>query len=290
MPDPDHAPHHAPGNAAQADFWTSGPGVKWAALHETLDGLFTQVTAELLARARPRPGEVALDIGCGAGDTTLAAADRAGAEGHVEGLDISATLLAVARRRAGGRPDVRFTLADAQTHPFPADGADLVLSRFGMMFFSDPAMALGNLRRALKPGGRIVFVAWADVARNPWNREAKAAGVARLGAVPPDVPREPGQFAFAEIDYVTGLLAGAGFAAVAAEECDTRLRVAGRAAEAAALATEIGPVSRLIREKGGTDADRAAIAADLASRFRRFETAERVEVPAVVNVFAAVRP
>lgn len=286
MPDPDHAP----GNAAQADFWTSGPGVKWAALHETLDGLFAQVTAELLARARPRPGETAFDIGCGAGDTTLAAADRIGGGGHVEGIDISATLLAVARRRAGGRRDVSFTLADAQTHPFPADAADLVLSRFGMMFFADPAMALANLGRALKPGGRIVFVTWADLARNPWNREARAAGVARLGAVPPDPPREPGQFAFAEIDYVTGLLAGAGFDAVAAEECETRLRVAGRATEAAALAAEIGPVSRLMREKGGTEADRAAISAELARRFRPYETAAGVEVPAVVNLFSAVRP
>jgi SAM-dependent methyltransferase len=289
MPDPDHAP----GNARQADFWTSGPGVKWAALHEALDGLFAQVTAELLARAQPRPGEVALDIGWGAGDSTLAAADRIGTGGHtgghVEGLDISATLLAVARRRAGKRPDVTFTLADAQTHPFGADGADLILSRFGMMFFSDPAMALGNLRRALKPGGRIVFVTWADLARNPWNREAKAAGVARLGAVPADLPREPGQFAFAEIDYVTDLLAGAGFGAIAAEECETLLRVSGRAEQAAALATEIGPVSRLMREKGGTEADRRLIAEDLAGRFRRFETLGGVEVPAVVNFFAAVR-
>lgn len=286
MPDSDHAP----GNAGQADFWTSGPGVKWAALHETLDGLFARATAELLARAQPRPGEVALDIGCGAGDTTLAAADRTGTDGHVEGLDISATLLAVARRRAGGRHDVHFTLADAQTHPFRADGADLVLSRFGMMFFSDPATALGNLRRALKPGGRIVFVTWAEVTRNPGNREAKAAGVARLGAVPPDAPREPGQFAFAEIGYVTDLLAQAGFAAITAEEAETWLRVAGGAEQAAALAAEIGPVSRLMREKGGTDADRHAIVADLAGRFRRFETTDGVEVPAVVNVFAAVRP
>lgn len=286
MPDPSPAP----GNAGQADFWTAGPGVRWAALHEALDGLFAQATAELLARAQPRPGEVALDIGCGAGDTTLAAADRTGAGGHVEGIDISETLLGVARRRAGGRPDVSFTLADAQTHAFRADGADLVLSRFGMMFFSDPATALGNLRRALKPGGRIVFLTWAEVARNPWNREAKAAGVARLGAVPPDAPREPGQFAFAEIGYVADLLAQAGFAAITGEEAETRLRVPGRAEQAAALAAEIGPVSRLMREKGGTDADRHAIVADLAGRFRRFETAGRVEVPAVVNVFAALRP
>lgn len=283
-------PDHAPGNAGQADFWTSGPGVKWAALHGALDGLVAEVTAGLLARAALRPGQIALDIGCGAGDTTLAAADGTGAGGHVEGLDISDTLLAVARRRAGGRPDVSFTLADAQTRRFPADGADLILSRFGMMFFSDPAMALGNLARALKPGGRIVFVTWADLARNPWNREAKAAGVARLGAVPPDAPREPGQFAFAEIDYVTGLLADAGFGAVAAEEVGTRLRVPGRAEQAAALAVEIGPVSRLMRVKGGTEADRAAIAADLARRFRPFETAAGVEVPAMVNFFAAVRP
>lgn len=283
-------PDHAPGNAGQADFWTSGPGVKWAALHEALDGLVAEVTAGLLARAALRPGQIALDIGCGAGDTTLAAADGTGAGGHVEGLDISDTLLAVARRRAGARPDVSFTLADVQTRRFPADGADLALSRFGMMFFADPAMALGNMARALKPGGRIVFVTWADLARNPWNREAKAAGIARLGAVPPDPPREPGQFAFADIAYVTELLAGAGFAAIAAEEVATRLRVAGRAPEAAALAAEIGPVSRLMREKAGTEADRAAITADLARRFRPFETAEGVEVPAVVNFFAAVRP
>lgn len=286
MPDPDHAP----GNAGQADFWTSGPGVKWAALHEPLDRLFARITSELLARAQPRPGDVALDIGCGAGDTTLAAADRIGSDGHVEGLDISDTLLAVARRRAAGRADVTFTLADAQTHRFFADGADLVLSRFGMMFFADPAAALGNLARALKPGGRIVFVTWADLARNPWNREAKAAGAARLGTAPPDAPREPGQFAFAEIGYVADLLAGAGFAAIAAEEVGSRLCVPGRAEQAAALASEIGPVSRLMREKAGTEADRRVIAGDLAGRFRQFETADGVEVPAAVNFFTAVRP
>ncbi|WP_347311111.1 class I SAM-dependent methyltransferase [Defluviimonas sp. SAOS-178_SWC] len=277
-------------NAGQAEFWTSGPGLKWAAQHARLDALFAPVTAELLDRAAIAPGENVLDIGCGAGDSTLAAADRAGLNGRSTGLDISETLLAVARRRAAGRSGIDFILADAQTHPFPTETHDLLISRFGLMFFSDPVAGFRNLARALKPGARVAFVTWARMEENPWNRDAKAAGVARLGPVPADEPRAPGQFAFAEIGYVTDILASAGFTGITGEEATSHLSVAGSAGDAAELATSIGPVSRILRDKGGTEADRAAIATDLADLFRPYEGADGVRVPAVLNFFSARRP
>ena len=277
-------------NAGQAAFWTTGPGLKWAALHARLDALFAPITAELLDRAATAPGENVLDIGCGAGDSTLAAAQRAGPEGRATGLDISETLLAVARQRAAGRPETRFVLADAQTHDFAPASYDLLLSRFGLMFFADPVAGFRNLARALRPGGRAVFVTWARMEANPWNRDAKAAGVARLGPVPVDDPRAPGQFAFAEVGYVTDILARAGFTEIAGEEVPGHLHVAGRAEDAAELATYIGPVSRILRENGGTEADRAAISADLANLFRAYEGPDAVRVPALLNYFSARRP
>ncbi|KAB2878077.1 MAG: methyltransferase domain-containing protein, partial [Albidovulum sp.] len=101
-----------PANAAQAAFWTTGPGRLWAVEHARLDALMAPATAVLLDRAAIRPGENVLDIGCGAGATTLAAAERAAPGGRVTGLDISETLLAIARHRAGGRPNVAFLEAD----------------------------------------------------------------------------------------------------------------------------------------------------------------------------------
>lgn len=277
-------------NAGQAAFWTTGPGLKWAAHHARLDALFAPIMAELLTRAAIAPGEHVLDIGCGAGDSTLAAAECAGPRGRATGLDISETLLAVARDRAAGRPGTAFVLADAQTHAFTPETHDLLLSRFGLMFFADPVAGFRNLARALKPGARVHFVTWARVEANPWNRDAKDAGVARLGPVPADDPRAPGQFAFAEIDYVTDILANAGFTGIAGEEAGSHLHVAGPAEEAADLATGIGPVSRILREKGGTEADRIAIAADLAGRFRAYEGPDGVRVPALLNYFSARRP
>ncbi|KAB2877768.1 MAG: class I SAM-dependent methyltransferase, partial [Albidovulum sp.] len=219
----------------------------------------------------------------------IAAAERAAPGGRVTGLDISETLLAIARHRAGGRPNVAFLEADAQTHRFDPASQDAILSRHGLMFFADPLAAFRNLAVALRPGGRIVFLAWADARLNPWVREARAAAEARLGPVPPDPPRTPGMFAFTDRDHVAGLLAAAGFTGIAAEALRTELHLEGTAGDAAALAAAIGPVNYVVRVRGGTESDRVAIAADLATRFRRFETPQGMRVPAVMNLFAARR-
>jgi SAM-dependent methyltransferase len=277
-------------NAGQAEFWNAAPGQKWARYRDRLDALFTEITETLLARAEVAPGESVLDIGCGAGATTLAAADRAGPSGRVEGVDISETLLAEARARATGRGTVSFRLADVQTHDFPAGAFDLALSRFGCMFFADPVAAHANIGRALRRGGRAVLMSWDAAERNPWSHLPRAAAVARLGPVPVDGPRVPGQFAFAEIGYVEDILASAGFTGITVETLDTHLRAGATATEAADLATLIGPVSRIMAEHGGTEDDRLAIAAELERALAPFAGPKGVRVPARVNLFTARWP
>ena len=274
-------------NAGQAQFWSDVPGQKWARHHVALDQLFNSITQDLLNRAAPAQGSRMLDIGCGCGDTTLRAADAVGEAGHVDGVDISDVLLSVARERAAGRANVTLTQADAQTHPFPAGAFDALISRFGLMFFADPVAAFANLSRALKPGAALTFVSWAPAADNPWSHITKTVGMARLGTVPPDEPREPGQFAFAEPAYVESILSDAGLTGITHETVDTHLACPGNAGNAADLATSIGPVSRLMREKNGTEQDRAAIMADVAAEFARYERADGVYVPARVHFFHA---
>jgi ubiquinone/menaquinone biosynthesis C-methylase UbiE len=125
-----------------------------------MDRSLHEIGRLLLERAAIRPGERVIDVGCGSGATTLAAAPLVGAQGSVLGVDVSEPMLAVARRRAAGLGNVRFVAADAQTHAFEPGAQDLVLSRFGVMFFDDPPRAFASLRRALRPGGRLCFVCW----------------------------------------------------------------------------------------------------------------------------------
>lgn len=147
-------------NAAQAEYWSSAPGRKWVALQDPMDAALSAVNALLLARAAPGPGEAVLEIGCGAGATTLAFAERVGPAGSVLAVDISPPLLARARDRAANHGSrVNFIEADAQTHHFQAASVDLIVSRFGIMFFEDPVAAFANMLTALRPGGRLVAAA-----------------------------------------------------------------------------------------------------------------------------------
>jgi SAM-dependent methyltransferase len=111
-----------------------------------------------------------LDVGCGTGVSTRRAA-RAATQGRVLGVDVSAPLVEHARLLAaqGGLAHTEFAVADAQTHPFPAAGFDVVISRFGVMFFADPRAAFANLARALRPGGRLAVLVWQRAADNEWS-------------------------------------------------------------------------------------------------------------------------
>jgi SAM-dependent methyltransferase len=244
------------GNDEQVDYWNGPAGRTWVDVQERLDAMLAPITAVLLARAEPRAGERAVDVGCGCGDTTIALAKRGTA---VWGIDISEPMLAHARARAAGLQQLAFSRTDAATQAFTPDH-QLVLSRFGVMFFAEPSAAFANLRSALTADGRLVFSAWQAPALNPW---VAVAGRAVQPFLPepdhaPD-PRAPGPFAFADADYLRGILEGAGYTDIELEPFTTRLQMAEDLDSAMDFLGAVGPLARVLKE---LDADARAPALD----------------------------
>ncbi len=181
-------------NADQVAFWNGLTGEKWARSHAQLDHAFAPLTASLLAHANPHPGEAAVDVGCGCGDLTLAVARGLGTGGRVLAIDVSAPMLVEAKVRAeqegpGPSATIEWALQDASTHAFAPGAYDLVVSRFGVMFFADPVAAFTNLRRALKAGGRLAMLCWRPMEENAWFSVPRASV---LPLVPPPEPVPPG--------------------------------------------------------------------------------------------------
>jgi len=196
--------------AEQAAFW-NGPGAKgWLAARDRIERGIAGYGADALAAAAARPGERVLDIGCGPGVSSRALAEAVGAEGQVLGLDIAAPLIEAARV-AGGPPHLSYATADAATHGFSPASFDLLFSRFGVMFFADPVAAFANLRRALKPGGRLAFVCWRTLRENPWGLVPILAAAPHLPPLPRPGPEEPGQYSFGDRARVERILAASGF-------------------------------------------------------------------------------
>src|SRR4249919_2466186 len=187
-------------NRDEAARWNESSGPVWVELQDVLDRMYAPFEALLTEEAFPREGGRVLDIGCGAGATTLALARRLGPGGLCLGVDISAPLLAAARARAATEQltTAQFREADAQTHEFEAGAFDAVVSRFGVMFFDDPVAAFANIRRAARPGAALTFVAWRSPADNPFLTAAARAVAPLLPSMRPAGPTAPGQFAFAD--------------------------------------------------------------------------------------------
>ena len=274
-------------NALQADYWNSESGKVWLQIEGFMDTALAPVLARLLARLLISPGERVLDIGCGTGASTLAAAALAGPSGHVMGLDISAPLLDRARQRAQHVPGVGFVLADAQTYAFIPASHDAVLSRFGVMFFSDPEAAFANIASALLPGGRMVFAAWAPIEGNPWFKVPRDVAVDRLGRPAPSDPLAPGPLAFQDPDRVRGILRAAGLADVQVVTEELLLTPPGSLAEVAKTVTRVGPASRIIAERAGTEADAQAIINGVMQEFAGFAVAGALALPATIHLVSA---
>jgi SAM-dependent methyltransferase len=276
-------------NSAQADYWSSEAGYQWIAQESFMDAMRAAILGRLLERAAIRPNESLLDVGCGTGASTLAAAIRTGPAGHVTGLDIAEQLLNRARKRSddAGLKNTSFVLADAQTYSFSPESFDAIISRFGLMFFDDPVAAFANMARGLKPDGRLVFAAWAPATENPWYLIPRDAAIARLGKPAPADPFAPGQFAFQDMERVTKLMAQAGLKGVRGEAEMVPLIPSVTVGEAAKVATGSGPAARIMKEFSGTEADAAAIESVVAEAFMKFETGKGMSVPATIHFFSA---
>lgn len=235
--------------------WRAQVGRSWAQNYALTDRSFTGLTQVLLDRAAPLVGRSVLDVGCGAGELSLALA-RQNPEAQVLGVDISPDLIAVAQARAAGIANASFVEADAGAAQDTGFAADLVVSRHGVMFFPDPVRAFANIRGGAGQGARLLFSCFRAPAENDW-----AAGLARLlGLAPSPDPRAPGPFAFADAPYVQGLLTAAGWRDPALEAVDFAY-VAGAGEDpvedALGLFRRIGPAASHLRELAGAPLEAA---------------------------------
>jgi len=273
-------------NAAQAAYWNEIAGPSWAEFQEGLDRQVAPLGRRAMAALAPKPGERILDIGCGAGQTSLELAQAVGAGGTVLAVDLSEPLLDIARRRTGGTPGLEIAQGDAQTFAFAAGAFDAAFSRFGVMFFADPPAAFANIRRALKPGGRLAFVCWRTPGENPIMRlPMEAAGPLAPPPSPPE-PGAPGPFAFADPDRVRGILASAGFTAVELAAHDQKVG-SGDLETALALALRIGPLGALLRENPGL---REAVAPRVRAALAEHDGPEGPMLDAAVWIVTARAP
>lgn len=237
------------GNQAQIDYWNGEVGQRWAENHPALDAAFALFTETLFAAAGLAPGERVLDIGCGAGETTLWAARQVGPSGRVTGADVSEPLLDTARAREAAQPTgaapVEWLRADVQIHAFGAR-FDHALSRFGVMFFDDSAAAFANIRASLVEGGRLRFLCWRALAENPWAALPRAAVMPLVPESEAPPPEAPGPFRFALRDTLRPILEETGFRDIAFEPVNRTMRVGQTPDSAAGFVVTRGPVARLL--------------------------------------------
>ena len=265
----------------QFNDWNGPSGDNWVTRQESQDFVLAPISALLFAAAKLAPGERVLDIGCGCGDSTLEAARRVGPGGEAFGVDISTPMVSRAIERAArGKFAARFAVADAADYPFAPGAYDALISRFGVMFFAEPGKAFANLRKALKPGGRIAFVCWQPVKSQEWMIVPLRAALKHVPRLPEPDPDEPGPFAFADPDKVKRILTGAGFSSPVFTPAEVVLDIAaGQGFESALVgATTIGPASRALRE--ASEAQRAAGVDEIRRAIAPFAHGESVRLEA----------
>ncbi|MEU9144567.1 class I SAM-dependent methyltransferase [Streptomyces sp. NPDC048349] len=237
-------------NTAQAEAWNGYEGEQWARSAERWDAVNDGFNQPLLDAAAIAETDRVLDIGCGAGRTTRLAALRA-ERGRALGLDLSGPMLERARSSAlrEGRGNVSFVQGDAQVHTFEDGAFDVVISRYGMTFFTDPVTAFANLHRALRPGGRLAFICAAEAGANEWLR-----AMASLEHILPlrgfGLPGAPGMFSLTEPDRIRALLTASGFAGVGVQPVEAYGNWGVDAADAAAFLLDSGPGHHLLNQVG----------------------------------------
>lgn len=276
----------------QTAYWNGPQGERWVREREATDRAFSAFAEKLLGHAAAAAalvqGARVLDVGCGCGTTTLAAADAAGSQGTVVGVDLSAPMIACARQRSLGRPNVAYVLADASEHAFDTT-FDTAISRFGVMFFRQPVLAFARLCGVLRPGGSLTFVCWRAQQENEW---VAVPGSALDPFVPADssrAPGDPGPFSMSDPGQVAAILGDAGFSDISVEpfDADVVLSVAGLS-DAVRFAMTTGPSAARLRE--ADDVTKARVSEALARRLAPFVASDRVALRGAVWLATATRP
>lgn len=219
----------------------------WAEVRDLLELQLAPLGRRAIAALFPGPGERILDIGCGGGETTLELAKAVAPHGTVVGVDLSAAVLAFARRAGKECHQAQFVVADAQVYPFEPASFDAAFSRFGVMFFADPTAAFINIHRSLRPNGRLAFVCWRTLEENPLDSLPLSAAIDHLPPQPALDPDSPGPFSFADPDRTRGILESTGFVQVEISAHDA-LVGSGSLDAMLAVCTRVGALGKVLRE------------------------------------------
>ncbi|MEV7969829.1 class I SAM-dependent methyltransferase [Sphaerisporangium sp. NPDC088356] len=280
---------HSIVNTQQAEAWNGYEGNHWADNRDRYDAVNSGFNGYLLDAASIGEHDRVLDVGCGNGQVTRLAARRA-PQGHALGLDLSAPMLRQARATAAeeGVANAAFEEGDAQVHPFPSAGFDVAVSRFAIMFFTDPVAAFANIGRALRPGSRVAFLSLRSMEHN----DLGAVFAAMAKRLPPPAAREkpdgPGPESLADPARIHEVLTGAGFDDVVTTSVEAP-QVWGRHAEdAAGFLCAWGPVQHRLGQVDPASAARARAA--LAEALRPFEEPDAVRLRGAAWLITATRP
>jgi ubiquinone/menaquinone biosynthesis C-methylase UbiE len=274
-------------NTDQYAAWNGDSGRRWIADPDRRDRVMAPIADALLDAARLGSSDRVLDIGCGCGATTLAAARAVARTGKVHGVDLSAPMLEVARRRAeaAGLTNVRLEQADAQTHRLPRGSFDVAISRFGTMFFADPDAAFANLAPALRPGGRLCITTWQRLDANEW-LAIPGAELLRYGS-PPETTGA-GMFAQSDPSDISSTLAAAGFTAVEVTPIAVVLNVGADPGDAVDYLADTG-VGRAVLDTV-PEPDRPAALDAVRTVLAEHQTPRGVELGAAIWITCAIRP
>ena len=274
-------------NADQIAYWNGPGGQRWADRQQAQDILLAPVADILIDRAKTKAGESVVDVGCGSGAISIALAQKVGPSGHVLGIDISGPMLARARQIAPAGLPIDFALADATVYPFEPKNFDLLASRFGVMFFAEPARSFANMRKALRPSGRLAFACWREPRENPFFMAPLQAVYKHVPKLPQQGPEDPGPFSFSSEARVQRILSEAGFTGIAMEPCNLSLDIAvGRGLDAAVeSALEIGPSARALAEQPPDLV--AAAARSIREALAPFARGQTVPLPASIWIVTA---
>lgn len=261
----------------------------WARRRAEVERTSTPVREWMLRALAPHAGDTVLELAAGVGETGFDAAARIGSTGRLVTSDLSPRMLDAARLRGTERGinNVDYRVMDAERIEIPDDSVDGVLCRFGYMLMPDPAAALAETRRVLRPGGRVALAVWGAPERNPYFTAPAMSLVQRGHVPPPEPPPAPSPFALAAPGRIEALLSGAGFADVHVEEVAVRFVNCGFDEYLDVVADTSGPIGLALQRLGAEE--RAAVKADLTLALARFTVDDRLEIPGLALCAAARR-
>ncbi len=276
-------------NQDQGEYWNELGGPKWVEEDAAMNSRLSKITGHLFEKTPIEPKQKVLDIGCGGGMTSEIAGKKVGQKGEVHGLDISAPLLELAKKRCHNQEQISFFLGDAQSQKLSEDYYDHVISRFGVMFFEDPIRAFSNLHQSLKSNGRLTFVCWSTLDENEFFHIPLDTVLKHLGLPRPEETTQPGPLSLSNTSHTRGLLSKAGFSQVEIRTIKTKIASKDDILTHAKLYLKIGAGARVLGEQQVDKSTFEKILKQLVENLKNCVEGDEISLEATVHFVIAIK-